>query len=123
MDSKEAFSGGSSYSRVNQILVLLISGNKTMLKTIQISKAIWWGIRSCSPFNCGASNLFFVRYPCTSAKSLFTVGVEHGSPVSMQDLSPPPLMKDIWVGHLLLFGSLFTHPELMLKQVGGFWGP
>ena len=44
INSREVFSGGSSYSRVNQILILLIFGNKTMFKTIQISKAIWWGV-------------------------------------------------------------------------------
>lgn len=42
--SREVFSGGSFYSRVNQILILLIFGNKTMFKTIPISKAIWWGV-------------------------------------------------------------------------------
>lgn len=50
INSKEVFSGGSPCSRVNQILILLIFGNKTMFKTIQISKAIWWGVCSCSPF-------------------------------------------------------------------------
>lgn len=50
--SQELLSGSSSCSpRVNQILISLIFGNKTMFKTIQISKAIWWGVRSCSTFN------------------------------------------------------------------------
>lgn len=37
-----------------------------MFKTIQISKAIWRGVCSCSPFNCAASNVFIVGplYSC-----------------------------------------------------------
>lgn len=106
INSEEVFSGGSSYSRVNQILILLIFGNKTMFKTIQISKAIWWGVRSCSPFNCAALNLFIEGCRCTSARSLFALGSEHVSYVSMQDLSSSPELKDIWVGLPLLFHGL-----------------
>lgn len=44
----ELLSGSSSPTfKVNQILICIF-GNKTMFKTIQISKAIWWGVRSCS---------------------------------------------------------------------------
>lgn len=86
INSEEVFSGGSSYSRVNQILILLIFGNKTMFKTIQISKAIWWGVRSCSPFNCAALNLFIEGCRCTSARSLFALGSEHVSYVYARPL-------------------------------------
>lgn len=77
-----------------------------MFKTIQISKAIWWGVRSCSPFNCAAFNLFIEGRRRTSAKSLFALGYEHVSYVSMQDLSSSPELKDIWVGLPLLFDGL-----------------
>lgn len=54
------FSGSSSHWRVNQILILLIFGNKTMFRTTRISKAIWWGVCSCSPFSRAACNGFIL---------------------------------------------------------------
>lgn len=79
-----------------------------MFKTIQTSKAIWWGVHGCSPFNCAAFNLFTDGRLCTSAKALLALGFEHVSCVSMQDRSSSPELKDIWVGLPLLFEGCYS---------------
>ena len=58
-----------------------------MFKTIQISKAIWWGVRSCSHSMVATSNVFIAERCHASAGSLFAVGFEYVSPVWARPLS------------------------------------